>query len=326
MRARLALVPGEPAGIGPELCVRLAQDPAAEAGWVAFADPAVLRAAAATIGLPLRLIDPDDDPRLPGDLRLHPVSLDGDPPPFGHPDPRRAVRVIAALDIAAEACLSGRFEGLVTGPTHKASLNEGGIAYRGTTERLAAMAGREVVMMLARPGLRVALATTHLPLRSVADAITRSGIETTIRILHASLRDDFGIPAPRICVLGLNPHAGEGGHLGQEEIDVIIPVIQTLRAEGFDLSGPVPADSAFLPGRADGQDAVLAMYHDQGLPVLKSAGLDQAVNITLGLPYPRVAVDHGVALDIAGRGIADPASLRAAIVACATLAQRRAAA
>jgi len=323
MHPRLALVPGEPAGIGPELCVRLAQDPAADAGWVAFSDPTVLSAAAAAIGLPLRLLDMDDDPELPGDLRLHPVALDGPPPPFGHPDPRHAARVIAALDIAAEACLAGRFDGLVTGPTHKASLNEGGIAYTGTTERLATQAGCDVVMMLARPGLRVALATTHLPLRAVPDAITPHGIETTIRILYTALRDDFGIPSPRIAILGLNPHAGEDGHLGREEIDVLIPVIARLQAEGIELSGPVPADSAFLPDRVDRQDAVLAMYHDQGLPVLKSAGLDQAVNITLGLPYPRVAVDHGAALDIAGRGLADPASLRAAIGTCAALARRR---
>jgi 4-hydroxythreonine-4-phosphate dehydrogenase len=175
-------------------------------------------------------------------------------------------------------------------------------------------------MMLANPGLRVALATTHLPLRAVADAITGAGLQRTLRILHAALRRDFGLDAPRIAVLGLNPHAGEDGHLGREEIDVIEPALQVLRDEGLDLIGPLPADTAFLPQRLRDFDAVLAMYHDQGLPVLKHAGFEQAVNITLGLPYPRVAVDHGTALELAGTGRADPSSLFAAEALCARLA------
>ncbi|HEX4854461.1 4-hydroxythreonine-4-phosphate dehydrogenase PdxA [Arenimonas sp.] len=320
MRTRLALVPGEPAGIGPELCVRLAQRPP-DASLVAYADPDALTAAAAALGLPLRLIEPDRDAG-PGELALHPIRQDR-PTRFGQPDPANAAAVIAALHQAGAACLAGELDGLVTGPVHKASINAGGIAYTGTTELLAAQAGAEVVMMLANPRLRVALATTHLPLRAVPDAITRDGLTRTLRILHAALARDFGLAAPRIAVLGLNPHAGEDGHLGREELDTIIPALDALRAEGLALEGPLPADTAFLPQKLAGYDAVLAMYHDQGLPVLKHSGFEQAVNITLGLPYPRVAVDHGTALDLAGRGIADPSSLFAAAALCARLARHR---
>jgi len=206
---------------------------------------------------------------------------------------------------------------------HQASINAGGIAYTGTTELLAAQAGRDVVMMLANDIVRVALATTHLPLRMVADAITPQTLERTLRILHAALQSDFGIPSPVIAVLGLNPHAGEAGHLGEEEITVIEPVVAALRGEGMHLVGPLPADTAFLPAKLRGFDAVLAMYHDQGLPVLKYSDFEHAVNLTLGLPYPRVAVDHGTALDIAGSGRADPSSLFAAIHACTQLACAR---
>src|SRR5690606_20508059 len=221
-------------------------------------------------------------------------------------------------------CIAGTFDGLVTGPVHKASINAGGIAYTGTTGLLARQAGREVVMMLANDIVRVALATTHLPLREVAGAITPSGLERTLRTLHAALRDDFGIPSPVIAVLGLNPHAGEAGHLGREEIEVIEPVLTRLRGEGMALHGPLPADTAFLPAKLEGFDAVLAMYHDQGLPVLKYSDFRHAVNLTLGLPYPRVAVDHGTALDLAGKGAADPSSLLAAIATCTRLARPRA--
>jgi 4-hydroxythreonine-4-phosphate dehydrogenase len=231
--------------------------------------------------------------------------------------------VIAALHAAAGACLRGEFDGLVTGPVHKATINAGGIAYTGTTELLAAQAGCDVVMMLANDIVRVALATTHLPLRAVADAITPAALERTLRILHRALQSDFGIAAPVIAVLGLNPHAGEAGHLGGEEIAVIEPVIAALRGEGMQLAGPLPADTAFLPEKLRGFDAVLAMYHDQGLPVLKYSGFERAVNLTLGLPYPRVAVDHGTALDIAGSGRADPSSLFAAIDTCTRLARTR---
>jgi 4-hydroxythreonine-4-phosphate dehydrogenase len=321
MRPRLALVPGEPAGIGPELCVRLAQRdwPAPPVAW---ADPDTLLAAARILGLPLSFCAPDETSRA-GTLALQPVPQ-ATPTRFGHVDAANAPAVHAALLQAGQACLDGDCAGLVTGPVHKAVLNAAGIAYTGTTELLAAQAGTPVVMMLANPGLRVALATTHLPLRAVADAITAEGLERTLRILQRELRERFACPAPRIAVLGLNPHAGEDGVLGHEEIETIAPVLARLRAEGFDLRGPMPADTAFLPAKLAGVDAVLAMYHDQGLPVLKHAGFEQGVNVTLGLPYPRVAVDHGTALDLAGRDVADPSSLFAAYALCARLAGARA--
>jgi 4-hydroxythreonine-4-phosphate dehydrogenase len=259
---------------------------------------------------------------MPGVLPLveipHPAAA-----AFGRPEPGNAASVVAALERAAAACLRGELDGLVTGPVHKAAINAGGIAYTGTTGLLAAQAGCEVVMMLANDVVRVALATTHLPLRAVADAITGQGLQRTLRILHAALRDDFGVAAPRIAVLGLNPHAGEDGHLGREELDVIAPAMAMLRGEGLHLLGPLPADTAFLPQKLQDFDAVLAMYHDQGLPVLKYSGFERAVNLTLGLPYPRVAVDHGTALDLAGRGTADPSSLFAAIDTCGRLARNR---
>ena len=322
-RPRLALVPGEPAGIGPELCVRLAQRPRADCALVAFADPDTLSAAAAALSLPLQLLPHDASAERPGDIALREFP-NAVPVTFGQADPRNARAVIDAMDAAARACLDGDFDGLVTGPVHKATINAGGIAYTGTTERLARQAGCDVVMMLANPTVRVALATTHLPLRAVADAIALASLERTLRILHRALRADFGIAAPRIAVLGLNPHAGEEGHLGREEIDVIQPVLEALRADGMHLDGPLPADTAFLPAKLRGFDAVLAMYHDQGLPVLKFSGFEQAVNLTLGLPYPRVAVDHGTALDLAGRGVADPSSLFAAVETCARLARAKA--
>ena len=321
-RPRLALVPGEPAGIGPELVVRAAQRDW-DAELVVYGERDTLLRAAEAIGLPLRLISPND-PSAAGPGRLALVEI----PPvvasrFGHPEPRNARTTIASLETAANACLQGLCDGLVTGPVHKAAINDGGIPYTGTTELLATQARCDVVMMLANDIVRVALATTHLPLREVADAITAEGLERTLRILHAALRDDFGIAAPRIAVLGLNPHAGEDGHLGREELDLMIPLLDRLRGEGWTLIGPLPADTAFLPAKLTGFDAVLAMYHDQGLPVLKYSGFERAVNLTLGLPYPRVAVDHGTALELAGRGVADPSSLFAAIETCTRLASAR---
>jgi len=319
----LALVPGEPAGIGPELCVRLAQQPRSDCDFVAFADPQVLVTAAAALSLPLQLLPEDVSAQAAGDLPLR-VIANAASSVFGNADPRNAAAVITALQTAAQACLDGEFAGLVTGPVHKATINAGGIPYTGTTELLAAQAGREVVMMLANDIVRVALATTHLPLRAVADAITAESLTRTLRITHAALRDDFGIATPRIAVLGLNPHAGEAGHLGREEIEIIEPTLAALRDEGMTLIGPLPADTAFLPAKLRDFDAVLAMYHDQGLPVLKYSGFERAVNLTLGLPYPRVAVDHGTALDLAGKGSADPSSLFAAIATCARIARVRA--
>lgn len=321
---RLALVPGEPAGVGPELCVRLAQRRRDDCRLLAFADADTLARAADALDLPFRALAPEARPERPGDLPLQPVphATCAD---FGRPDPANAASVIAALHAAAVACVDGSCAGMVTGPVHKATINAGGIAYIGTTELLARHAGREVVMMLANDIVRVALATTHLPLRAVPDAITPATLERCLRIVHAALSVYFGIATPTIAVLGLNPHAGEDGHLGREELEVIAPVLESLRGEGMDLAGPLPADTAFLPARLRGFDAVLAMYHDQGLPVLKYSGFERAVNLTLGLPYPRVAVDHGTALDLAGRGTADPSSLMAAVDLCARLAARHAA-
>lgn len=320
-RPRLALVPGEPAGVGPELCARAAQRDW-DADLVAFADRTTLVQAAQRIGLDLDCLPADAPVAAPGQLRLIQVD-DAAPISPGKPDPRNATAVVSALSLAADACLRGEFDGIVTGPVHKATINAGGIAYTGTTELLAERAGRDVVMMLANDIVRVALATTHLPLRDVADAITPAVLERTLRIVHAALRDDFGIADPTVAVLGLNPHAGESGHLGREEIDVIEPVLERLRSEGMRLVGPLPADTAFLPAKLQGFDAVLAMYHDQGLPVLKYSGFERAVNLTLGLPYPRVAVDHGTAFDLAGSGRADPSSLFAAIDGCTRLARQR---
>lgn len=318
----LALVPGEPAGIGPELCIRLAQTLRQDCRLVSFGDSDTLRAAAQALDLPLQLLGPDDVARTPGDLPFVPVA-NAVQSRFGVPEPRNAAAVIGALTAAADGCVSGRFAGVVTGPVHKAIINDGGIAYTGTTELLARHAGCEVVMMLANDIVRVALVTTHLPLRAVPDAITETALRHAVDTTVMALRRDFGIAAPRLAVLGLNPHAGEDGHLGREELDLIIPVMERLRAQGHDLIGPLPADTAFLPDKLRGCDAVLAMYHDQGLPVLKYSGFEQAVNLTLGLPYPRVAVDHGTALPLAGKGVADPSSLFAAVRTCAAMAARR---
>ena len=310
MRPRLALVPGEPAGIGPELVVRALQREW-DADLIVFGDGASLQRAAAVLGYPLpRNVEIVDIP--------HPVVA-----ALGMPAPANAASVVEALTRAAQACLDGDCHGIVTGPVHKAAINDGGIAFTGTTGLLAAHAGREVVMMLANDIVRVALLTVHMPLREVADAITADALERTLRIVDAALRRDFGVDAPTIAVLGLNPHAGEGGHLGREELDIIEPTLQRLRGEGMQLVGPLPADTAFLPEKLRGFDAVLAMYHDQGLPVLKYSDFANAVNISLGLPYPRVAVDHGTALDLAGKGVADPASLYAAIRTCARFARNR---
>ncbi len=245
----------------------------------------------------------------------------------GMPDPANGPYVLETLRRAVAGCMAGEFAGLVTGPVHKGVINQAGIAFTGHTEFLAELTGTpQVVMLLAGGGLRVALATTHLPLRAVADAITPDGLLVTLRILHDALRRDFGIDAPRILVAGLNPHAGEGGHLGHEEIEVIEPVLQRLRAEGLNLLGPLPADTLFQRKHLADADAVLAMYHDQGLPVLKHASFGQGVNITLGLPMIRTSVDHGTALDLAGTGRIDAGSLKVAIeTAWAMSRQRRAA-
>ena len=293
-----------------------------DARLVAIADPDTLLKAAQALRLPLRLRDPGDDAG-PGEMALLPMAQ-ARATEFGRPDPDNARAVIDALLRGGRGCLDGEFDGLVTGPVHKASINAGGITYTGTTELLAEQAGADVVMMLANSDLRVALATTHLPLRAVPEAITGALLLRVLRVLDAALRRDFGFSQPRIAVLGLNPHAGEDGVLGGEELATIIPALEASRRAGMHLVGPLPADTAFLPQALANFDAVLAMYHDQGLPVLKHSGFEQAVNITLGLPYPRVAVDHGTALALAGKGVADPSSLFAAVKQCAAMARARA--
>lgn len=312
---RLAITPGEPAGIGPDLVVGLAQHPA-DARLVAVADPDLLRDRAATLDLPLRILpfEPDRRSRAarPGDLELVPVGLRG-PTRAGVLDAGNAAYVVETLERACDGCLDGAFDALVTGPVHKGIINDAGLPFTGHTELLARRCGADPVMMLVTEGLRVALVTTHLPLSQVSAAITPERLTRVIEILHRDLSHRFGLRSPRIRVCGLNPHAGEDGHLGREEIDVIEPVLERLRARGWDLTGPVPADTAFVPERMADSDAVLAMYHDQGLPVLKHLGFGRAVNITLGLPIIRTSVDHGTALTLAGTGRADPGSLKAAV-------------
>ncbi len=322
---RIALTAGEPAGIGPDLLVRLAQQPR-PAQLVAIADPALLRARATQLGLPLRLHTWQPDSRAAsnaGELWVDPIALAAPVVP-GQLDARNARYVIDTLARACDGCISGEFDALVTAPVHKGVINDAGIPFSGHTEFFAERTGTpQVVMMLATDTLRVALATTHLPLAAVPAAITRDSLREVLVILQRDLRNHFGIAAPRILVLGLNPHAGEGGHLGREEIEVIEPVLNELRGQGFDLTGPLPADTAFTPKHLEGADAVLAMYHDQGLPVLKYQGFGRAVNVTLGLPIVRTSVDHGTALDLAGSGNIDDGSLRAALALAIELATQR---
>lgn len=320
---RLALTPGEPAGVGPDLLVRLIQEPQ-QAQLVAVADPDLLTERAARLGLPLRCIDFDPaaevTPAAPGTIAVQPVRLCNASKP-GSLDIHNAPYVLETLARACDGCLSGTFDALVTGPVHKGVINDAGLRFSGHTEFLAQRCKADPVMLLATPGLRVALVTTHLPLAAVSEAITATRLEGVIEILVQDLRARFGLEHPRILVCGLNPHAGEGGHLGLEEIEVIGPTLERLRARGWDLVGPLPADTVFVPERLAGADAVLAMYHDQGLPVLKHLGFGQAVNITLGLPIIRTSVDHGTALDLAGTDHADLGSLRTAISAAINMTQ-----
>ncbi|MEZ5615679.1 MAG: 4-hydroxythreonine-4-phosphate dehydrogenase PdxA [Rhodocyclaceae bacterium] len=306
----IAVTSGEPAGIGPDICLALAGREAA-ARIVVLGDRDLLVERAARLGRDLEGLD-----------ILH-VPLRR-PARAGRLDAGNAAYVLDLLDRALAGCRSGEFAAMVTAPVHKGVINEAGIPFTGHTEYLAEKTGTaRVVMMLAGAGLRVALATTHLPLKEVPGAITRSGLETTLRILHADLIGKFGIARPRILVAGLNPHAGEGGHIGREEIEVIAPVLEKLRGEGMDLVGPLPADTLFTRGVLAGSDAQLAMYHDQGLAVLKYAAFEDGINITLGLPIIRTSVDHGTALDLAGTGRADPRSLFAATDLAIELAQRQ---
>jgi len=324
---RIALSVGEPAGIGPDLAALLAQR-AHACEIVAYADPQLLKDRARQLGLPLELIEyrPGAKPQTAsaGCLKVNPIPP-AVPVTAGTLDAANAPYVLEALGAACEACLEGSADALVTGPVHKAVINEAGIAFTGHTEWLAERTGADLpVMLLAAGALRVALVTTHLSLAEVPAAITRERVERVLQILATGLQRDFGIRQPRILVLGLNPHAGESGHLGTEEQTAITPVLEKLRTEGINVEGPLPADTAFVPARLANADAVLAMYHDQGLPVLKHAGFGNAVNITLGLPIVRTSVDHGTALDRAGTGRLDPGSLQAALAMAADIAVRRA--
>lgn len=320
---RLAVTSGEPAGVGPELVARLAASPIA-ADLVAVSDSGLLQRAAQRCDVALKMESYDGSPRAlrtAGTLRVLEVPLRVEEAP-GRLDPRNAFHVLNALAQAADGCMNGMFNAVVTAPVQKSVINDAGEHFTGHTELFAQRAGCDVVMMLASPNLRVALATTHLPLAGVPAAITGEALTRTLRIVHAELIVKFGITAPRIAVLGLNPHAGEGGHLGREEIDVIVPVLDALRGEGMQLLGPLPADTTFVPDMRARYDAVLAMYHDQALPVLKAEAFDRTVNITLGLPFIRTSVDHGTALDLAGSGRADPSSMFAAAEMALQLALR----
>jgi 4-hydroxythreonine-4-phosphate dehydrogenase len=289
-RPVIALTSGEPAGIGPELCIRLGQEKL-DADLVAIGDRDLLQGFPRVEHVPLRR------PRVPGRL-----------------DSANSPYVLATLDRAIAGCLSGEFDAMVTAPVQKSVINDAGIDFTGHTEYLAEKSRTpRVVMMLVGGGLRVALATTHLALADVPRNIRRSDLVQTLRVMHADLQKRFHIARPRILVSGLNPHSGEGGHFGLEDLQEISPAIQDARAAGIDASGPMPADTLFVPQRLKGVDAVLAMYHDQGLPVLKYASFGEGVNVTLGLPFVRTSVDHGTALDLAGTGRADPGSLIEAV-------------
>jgi 4-hydroxythreonine-4-phosphate dehydrogenase len=314
---RFALTPGEPAGIGPDLCLLIAAEPQPYP-LIAITSHDLLAERATQLGVVVNLlsVSPDAWPEQPapaGSLYVWDTPLRA-PVVAGQLDKANGAFVLETLTRAGQGCIDGAFTGMITAPVHKGVINDGGITFSGHTEFLAELTQTEqVVMMLATGDLRVALVTTHLPLRDVADAITPQVLERVTRILHADLVNKFGISRPRILVCGLNPHAGEGGHLGREEIDIIEPALERLRSEGMDLRGPLPADTLFTPKYLEHCDAVLAMYHDQGLPVLKYKGFGAAVNVTLGLPIIRTSVDHGTALDLAGSGKIDTGSLHVAL-------------
>ena len=311
---RMAVTAGEPGGIGPDLLLALAQreNPSR---CVVFADPDLLRQRAKELGQAVQIVEyRPDAPPPPDALEVHPIPMQGQARP-GVAEARFAPYVLESITEAGQACLDGTFDALVTGPVQKSALLAAGLPFRGHTEYLAEQANSEPVMLLITGSLRVALVTTHLPLAEVPGAVTRERFIGTLEILIAGLQSRFGLAQPKIRVLGLNPHAGEGGHFGREEQEVIAPVVEAFCQRGHQMEGPVSADTAFV--EREGIDAFLAMYHDQGLPVLKTLGFGRAVNVTLGLPYVRTSVDHGTALDLAGMGRADPGSLFEAID-CAT--------
>ena len=322
-QARIAVTSGEPAGVGPDLCLQLARGPL-PCELICLGDRELLAARARQLNLTLNLWDYEPDQpagtHTPGTLGVLHIPL-GVPAEAGKLNSRNAASVLALLDRAVQGCRSGEFAAMVTAPVQKSTIIDAGFAFTGHTEYLAQRCGTALpVMMLASGTMRVALATTHLPLARVAQAITASLLEAVLAILATDLTRWWGLTRPRIAVCGLNPHAGESGHLGREELTIIQPAINRMRERGLDVSGPFPADTIFVPRLMAGYDAVLAMYHDQGLPVIKHAHFDQAVNVTLGLPIIRTSVDHGTALDLAGSGHADVASLAAAVRMATTMA------
>ena len=314
MNRRIAVTCGEPAGIGPDLCIQLIQQQHGELLFIGDPDVLAHRALQLDMQLSLHLLDAADGRMVhqSGVMNLLPVTLPGEVV-CGKLNAVNSAMVLETLDIAVKGCLSGDFCAMVTNPVHKGVINDGGFSFSGHTEYIAAQTGGYPVMMLACEGLRVALITTHLPLSEVPAAISSELINKVMRILHHELQSRFGIDSPEILVCGLNPHAGEGGHLGSEELEIIAPALEALREEGVSSHGPLPADTLFTPRYLKHADAVVAMYHDQGLPVLKHMGFGRAVNITLGLPLVRTSVDHGTALDLAGTGRAEIGSLVAAI-------------
>lgn len=318
---RLVITAGEPAGIGPDLCVQIAQQQDLPCQLTVIADRNVLEQRAKKLGLPLQLSESDPDnmqPHRTGHLYVMHVPV-AKPVVAGQLDADNASYVLTTLRLAVEACSTRKADAMVTAPVHKGIINESGIPFSGHTEYLSALTNSHAVMMLAGGGMRVTLATTHLPLKDVPAAITPERLEQKLRIIHHDLVTRFLIANPRIAVAGLNPHAGESGHLGREEIDVIIPVLEKLRHEGMDLLGPLPADTLFNLSRLKEYDCIFAMYHDQGLPVLKHASFGHGVNITLGLPIIRTSVDHGTALELTGTGQADAGSMLTAIEAACML-------
>ncbi|WP_211232726.1 4-hydroxythreonine-4-phosphate dehydrogenase PdxA [Marinobacterium litorale] len=323
---RLAITPGEPSGIGPDLCIQIAQQ-AHPHQLIVIADPELMRARALQLGLPLTLVELDHQAppvaTQAGQLFIDAIPTSAPVQP-GLLNPANAPYVLSTLERATNGCLTGEFDALITAPVHKGVINQAGIAFSGHTEFLEALTNtNKVVMMLATDGLRVALATTHLPLAAVPSAITRPLLNDVLQVLITDLKTYFGATRPRILVCGLNPHAGEGGYLGREEIDTITPVLESFDASEVELVGPLPADTLFTEHNLQGADAVLAMYHDQGLPVLKYKGFGRAVNITLGLPIIRTSVDHGTALELAGSGKADAGSLLTALQYAADMATTR---
>jgi 4-hydroxythreonine-4-phosphate dehydrogenase len=325
MHIKIAVTPGEPAGIGPDLVVQLAQQPW-QAQLVVFADQELLMQRAKHLGLPLTLTpyeSGNDQLQATGELFIVHIPVAAEVV-MGELNSENGQYVVETLRQACQKNMDGEFDAVVTGPVHKGIINQAGISFSGHTEFFANESNtNDVVMMLSTEGLRVVLATTHIPLAYVAKAITKERLHKVIHIVHTDMKLKFGVEHPHIFVCGLNPHAGENGHLGREELDVIIPALDALREEGIKITGPLPADTMFQPKYMEQADAILAMYHDQGLPVLKHKGFGKSVNITLGLPFIRTSVDHGTALDLAGTGQADKGSFEFALNKAIKLAKRK---